>query len=122
MRLLLDAHISGSSVGTALRTRGHDVRALGEEPRSEGLGDEEVLALATSDSRVLVTHDVTDFPRILREWAEAGRSHAGVILVYGIEHDEFGVVIRGVTNLLTKRPHQRDWIDVAAVLSRRASR
>jgi hypothetical protein len=122
VRLLLDAHISGSSVGTALRARGHDVRALGQEPRNEGLDDDEVLALATSDRRVLVTHDVTDFPKILREWAETGRSHAGVILIYGIEHGAFGVVIRGVAKLLAGQPRQRDWIDVAAVLSRRASR
>ena len=46
----------------------------------EGEADEvaalaEVLALATSDHRILVTHNVRDFPEIVREWAEAGQAH-----------------------------------------------
>jgi hypothetical protein len=121
MRLLLDAHISGSRVGKTLEKHGHDVRSLDGEPEYDGLDDQDVLALATADQRVLVTHDVGDFPEILREWAEAGRSHGGVILVYGIGQNEFGVVVRGVERLLERRRRQADWTDVGAVLSRTAS-
>ena len=121
MGLLLDAHVSGSGVGRPLERRGHDVRALDREPENEGLDDEEVLALAAADRRILVTHNVADFPDILREWAEAERSHAGAILVYGIGQNEFGVVIRGLTELLARRPRQRDWVDVASVLTRTTS-
>jgi hypothetical protein len=32
VHLLLDAHVSGSSVGGQLRNKGHDVRALHQEP------------------------------------------------------------------------------------------
>jgi Domain of unknown function (DUF5615) len=106
MRLLLDARVSGPNVGGPLRRRGHDVRALDREPELEGLGDEDVLVLATEDGRILVTHNVADFPEMLREWAEAAQSHAGVILVYGIDHSE--LILRGVDRWLEARPRQED--------------
>lgn len=118
MRLLLDAHVSGRRVGEALRTHGHDVRALDEERQLEGLPDDEVLALAVAEKRILVTHNVAHFPAILREWAEASRSHAGVILVYGIDHSEFDLVVAGVERWLGLRARPDDWLDVPAVLSR----
>jgi predicted nuclease of predicted toxin-antitoxin system len=122
VRLLLDAHISGSRVGEALTEQGHDVRSLDAEPENDGLDDGEVLGLAAVDSRVLITRDVGDFPPLLREWAAAGRSHPGVILIYGIGQDEFGIVVRGIQRLIESRPRQQDWIDLAVVLSRTASR
>ena len=94
MRLLLDAHVSGRNVCRALRAAGHDVRAFDQEPEHEGLDDEDVLALAVADGRIFVTHKVADFPELIREWAAAGRSHAGVILVYGLDHREFGLIRR----------------------------
>jgi hypothetical protein len=118
MRLLLDAHVSGPSVGGPLRERGHDVRALDQEPEHEGLDDEEVLGLASEDGRILVTHNVTDFPEILRDWAAEGRSHAGVILVYGIKHSEFGLLLRGIERWLELRSTQGEWLDFAGVLNR----
>src|ERR687896_2242346 len=118
MRLLLDAPVSGKRVGEALRARGHDVRALDEERQLEGLADDEVLALAAADERVFVTHNVADFPAILRAWAEASRSHAGVILVYGIDHSEFDLVARGLECLFERRPSEEAWLDYTAVLTR----
>jgi hypothetical protein len=118
MRLLLDAHVSGRNVGGPLSRRGHDARALDQEPELEGLGDEEVLVLAKEDGRILVTHNVADFPELLREWAEAARSHAGVILVYGIDRSEFGLILRGVDRWLEVRPRQEDWLDFAGIVDR----
>jgi len=118
MRLLLDAHVSGRRVGEALRVQGHDVRALDEERQLEGLPDDEVLALAAAEERIVVTHNIAHFPAILREWAEASRSHAGVILVYGIDHNEFDLVARGVRHLLELRPSQEAWLDYPAILNR----
>jgi hypothetical protein len=118
VRLLLDAQVSGPRVGR-LQERGHGVRALDQEPTLEGLDDDAVLALAAAERRILVTHNVADFPRILREWAEAGRSHAGVIIVYGIDDSEFELVARGVERWLTLRPQADGWRDFPAVLDRR---
>lgn len=118
MRFLLDAHVSGPRIGGPLRNRGHDVRALDQEPELEGLDDEDVLALASEDRRILVTHNVTDFPEILRDWASGGRSHAGVILVYGIEHREFSLIVRAIERWLELRSRQEEWLDFPAVASR----
>jgi predicted nuclease of predicted toxin-antitoxin system len=122
MRLLLDAHVSGPNVGRRLQASGHDVRALDQEPALEGLDDDEVLALAATEQRILVTHNVADFPRILREWATAQRTHAGVILVYGIDHSEFALIIRGIERWLELRPAQADWSDFPAILDRQFAR
>jgi predicted nuclease of predicted toxin-antitoxin system len=119
VRLLLDAHVSGPNVGCRLGESGHDVRALDQEPALEGLDDDEVLALAAAENRILVTHNVADFPRILREWAAAERAHAGVILVYGIDHSEFELIVRGIERWLELRPDQADWRDLPGVLDRR---
>jgi hypothetical protein len=116
--LLLDAHVSGRNVGASLREAGHDVRALDQEPELEALEDEDVLALAAEDASILVTHNVADFPEILREWAAGGRSHAGVILVYAIGHNEFGLIVRGIERWLERRPRQEMWLDFPAVASR----
>jgi hypothetical protein len=78
-----------------------------------------VLALAASEQRILATLNIADFPRILREWAAAQRPHAGVILVYGIDHSEFGLVVRGIQRWLELRPGHGDWRDLPAVLDRR---
>jgi predicted nuclease of predicted toxin-antitoxin system len=118
VRLLLDAHVSGPRVGALLRDRGHDVRALDQEPELEGLADDDVLTLATREERVLVTHNIRDFPEIARDWMEAQRSHAGVILVYGIDHREFQTIASGIQRWLDLYPSPVDWIDLAAVLDR----
>jgi len=118
LRFLLDAHISGPGVGRQLEAEGHDVRALDQEPALEGLEDEDVLALASQEERILVTQDVHDFPAILREWAAAQRSHAGTILIYGIDHSEFELIIRGIQRRLELYPEPASWIDLTAVIDR----
>lgn len=119
MRLLLDAHVSGPRVGGPLGGRGHDVRVLDQKPELEGLDDEDVLGLASEDGRILVTHNVADFPEILRDWAGGGRSHAGVILVYGLGHNEFALIVAGIERWLDLRPIQEEWLDYPAILDRR---
>ncbi len=118
MRLLLDAHVSGPRVGRRLQEDGHEVRALDQEPALEGLDDEEVMTLASEEQRILVTHNIRDFPDILREWAAAQRSHTGAILVYGIDHSEFELIVRGIQRWLELYPEPARWIDLAAVLDR----
>jgi len=101
-----------------LEGKGHDVRALDQEPALEGLDDEEVLALASEQERILVTHNIRDFPAILREWAAAQRGHAGAILVYGIDHSEFELIVRGIERWLEVYPQPASWSDLAVVLDR----
>ena len=111
MRILLDAHISGRTVGKALTEGGHDVRALDSEMELEGLSDPEVLELATAEGRVLVTANIRDFEPLLREWAGESRPHTGMILVpASVKNEAFGVLISGVQETLADIT-QEGWID-----------
>jgi len=118
MRLCLDAHLSGRVVGRHLRGKKHDVFALDEHPDLEGIDDPEVLALATSDHRILVTHNVRDFPEILREWAEAGQAHSGCIVLVGIQLDQFSLLIRSIEAALEAGPDQDGWVNRSLLVGR----
>lgn len=116
MRLLLDANLSPKGIGEPLRDAGHDVRALAAEPALEGLDDPDVLALAADERRILVTRNSRDFAPILREWAEAGRGHAGCILIWSLDHSAFREIAAGVERLLDTRRGEGAWHDIAVAL------
>jgi hypothetical protein len=118
VRILLDAHVSGRRIGDALRADGHDVLALDDDVELGALPDPDVLRLAASDRRILVTFNHRHFVPLLRQWAEAGQTHHGCIIVYGLDHGEFGLILRGITRLLDQRPRQEDWVDLADALTR----
>lgn len=109
MRLFLDAHISGPRIAGALRERGHDVHAADEDRSLEGWGDENLLALATQERRIMVTFDVKDFPGIVQRWAEAQRSHAGCMIFIGTDDNEFGLILDVIEARLNGRPGQAAW-------------
>jgi len=113
VRLFLDAHVSARRIATALREQ-HDVRAADEERELDGWDDERLLALATEGGRIMVTFNVADFARITTEWAAASRSHAGCLLIVGIDHREFGLILRVTNYALSIRPDQADWVDYTA--------
>lgn len=117
MRLLLDANVSTEGVGRRLAAGGHDVGALDQEPGLDALDDDEVLALAAKDGSILVTHNVVDLPPLLREWLSAGRPHAGVILVHGLDHTAHELVAGGVERWLRHKPDQARWIDFCAIVA-----
>lgn len=78
IKLLLDEHIWE---GLATRLRKHDfdvvhINQLGQQ----GLDDPDVFALAVEQGRAVLTFNHRDFVPIVREWYEAGREHAGLIL------------------------------------------
>lgn len=118
MRLLLDAHVSGRRVGTALRERGHDVLAVDEERDLDGCPDAELLELAAGRQRILVTFDAADFPRICRAWLERGRAHRGCAVLVGIRNHEIGAVVRALDAAFAARPDARRWRDLLAFVSR----
>jgi hypothetical protein len=81
-RLLLDAHVP-KAVGDGLRLSG--VEAV---PVSDWRGgdmrtadDAALLRAASEDRLVLVTFDLRTIPTLLKDWAESGQRHAGVVLV-----------------------------------------
>lgn len=118
MRVLLDAHVSGRRVGRPLRRAGHDVLALDSDESLSRLPDDEVLELAATEQRVVVTHNVSDFARLAREWAEARRPHAGMILV-AASRAGHGPIVRRLEEMFAASPDQGDWADRVEFLRRR---
>jgi hypothetical protein len=75
-----DEHVQ-AELAAMLVGRGFDVLTARDVGRSNrGLSDEDQLAYATAESRVLVTYDLRDYFRIAREWEASGRSHAGIVV------------------------------------------
>jgi len=112
VRLLLDVDLPTAVVGRELVRAGHDIAGLDLEPALDGLSDDDVLALAEGDGSILVTANVSDYPRILRAWLGDGRSHAGVILVRG----PVRALGAAVARTLEQRPGQEEWRDRAVLV------
>lgn len=111
IRLLLDAHISGRVVGKALEEAGHDVYALDSEKELEGMKDPDVLELAISEERVLVTANVGDFMALITQLNAGGRSHTGCICApKSISNEEFSAIISGVSSMV-EDTSQEEWMD-----------
>lgn len=107
MRLVLDAHVSGSKVGNILEEMGHDVKAA---EKMEGLPDEELFEMAAREGRILVTHNVKDFARILQQRPPEKR-HADLILIpRSIKLNDFGAMISGIQETVSGLPQER-WVD-----------
>jgi hypothetical protein len=80
VRLLLDQHFS-PTIAQQLRSRGHDVASVEEQPRLRGRADRDVWSLAVAEQRALLTEEVKDFAPLVREWAVAGDRHFGVVFI-----------------------------------------
>lgn len=78
MRVLLDEHFS-PEIARQLRDRGHDAVAVREHPGMGGLSDRDVLALATTQRRAVVTENVADFIELHRAAIITRTSHFGLI-------------------------------------------
>jgi len=112
VRLLLDANLSPRRIGGPLRGAGHDVVALAEDPAIEGLDDPLVLELASAETRILITRNSRDFAPLAREWAEAQQAHAGLILIWTLDHHQFGAIVAGIERHLEMWPTQQAWHDL----------
>jgi predicted nuclease of predicted toxin-antitoxin system len=115
VRVLLDANLSPRRIGGPLRAGGHDVVALAEDAMLEGLDDPLVVQLAVEQGRVLVTRKSRDFAPLAREWAEAQRIHAGMILIWTLDHSQFGEIVAGVDRLLNQWTAEQ-WCDLVVAL------
>jgi len=78
--LLLDEMLSGD-IAAQLRTRGHQVIAVVDDPTLAGTPDEELLTHATAIGCCLVTANVRDFASLHASWSSRGRSHGGLIYI-----------------------------------------
>lgn len=98
LALLLDEDIS-YRVAEGLRQRGVDAVSVYEVGRAnKGLSDEEQLAFATQEGRVLVTYNRADYQALDAMWRAEGRTHAGILWSSEriIPRRAFGELVRAV--------------------------
>jgi predicted nuclease of predicted toxin-antitoxin system len=81
MKLLLDEHHS-PRIASELAKAGFDVVSANGDERCRGASDEDLLAMATSERRAVVTENIGDFMALAARWSSDGRPHAGIILTH----------------------------------------
>lgn len=81
MKLLLDEMFS-PVIAAELRARGHDVVAVKEREEWQSLSDPDVVALARTEQRAVVTANLRDFRPLHAELlAPGGEGHSGMVFV-----------------------------------------
>jgi predicted nuclease of predicted toxin-antitoxin system len=110
MRFLLDES-ADARLGPYLVGLGHDVTRIAADYPA-GLSDPEVLALAVSDNRILITFD-RDFGEIVFRESQI---HTGVVY-FRLERPDLSVEMALVDRLL--RDHSADLQDFVTVTERR---
>ena len=122
LKLLLDEHIS-PEVAASLRRRDRKVVVFGMAEWEVGnfLGQEDAACLrqAAVQKLTLVTYDRRTIPPLLKDWAEAGRQHAGVIFVdeKTISQADIGGLVQSL-GVLLKEARDWDWTDRVCFLQR----
>ncbi|MFP5232316.1 MAG: hypothetical protein ACLGQX_06750 [Acidobacteriota bacterium] len=122
LRLLLDEHLSPDVAdGPRRRERNLIVHALNawENGNFLGLDDAAILREAAAQALTLVTYDRRTIPPLLKEWAESGQSHGGVIFVdeKTIPPSDVGGLVKALA-VLAKDGSEWDWTDRICFLQR----
>ncbi|HQI77362.1 MAG TPA: DUF5615 family PIN-like protein [Candidatus Latescibacteria bacterium] len=81
IRLYCDEDSMRHALVAALRKHGLDV-STALEAGATAETDEQQLAFATAQGRVLYSHNVGDFCRLHAQWLSHGQSHAGILLAH----------------------------------------
>jgi predicted nuclease of predicted toxin-antitoxin system len=80
VKALLDEQLS-PRIGELLRSRGHDVQAVGDRSDLVGRSDRLILEVAMAEDMAVITNNVKDFRPLAAERLARGESHAGLILL-----------------------------------------
>lgn len=112
---MLDADLSSRALLEVINRHSHDVVAAGLVPDLKQLDDPPLFAVAQEQKRIMITHNVHDYPDILRDWADAGRSHHGSILSH-VPTNAYGEMERRLQRWFDRYPRAEDWTDLAVIL------
>jgi Domain of unknown function (DUF5615) len=111
VKLLLDETLS-PAIARELRSRGHDVEPVAGNPDREALSDHEVLALARSEHRAVVTNNLRDFRPLHNEAVTpGGAGHFGMIFMpgsYRRTKADTGRIIAALEAILAQYPAEND--------------
>lgn len=106
MKLLLDEHLS-PDIAEGLRDRGHDVVAVKEREEWIQLSDDEVIAVAVSERRAVVTNNLRDYRPRAAELIIAGGGHYGMVYVpanFRRTRQDVGRIIAALEEILNAYP------------------
>ena len=110
VRLLLDEMLS-PVIADRLRERGHDVQAV-KGSEHEALSDSDVMDLARSQRRAVVTNNLVDFRRLHHEAiAPGGHGHFGMVFLpgsYRRTKADTGRIVKALENKLREFPGERE--------------
>ena len=115
LKLLLDEHISPRvAKGMHRRHRALVVHWMAEWNSGDYLGKDDSVCLlrAATERLTLVTYDRRTIPPLLKDWAEQGRRHAGIIFVdeKSIAPAAIGGLVRALSYLY-RHSGKWDWTD-----------
>lgn len=119
LKLLLDEHISPRVAKGLHRHYTVESMAAWENGRFLGQDDSACLEHAEERGLSLVTYDRRTIPPLLKDWAEAGRKHGGVIFVdeKTISPSDIGGQVRALSKLV-RRARDWDWTNRTCFLER----
>ncbi len=83
-------------------------------PPSRGSPTHRCWKLAASEGRVLITRNSRDFAPLARQWAQNERSHAGIVLIWTLDHSQFAEIVAGVERQLRQPPSHEGWVDITS--------
>jgi len=111
MKLLLDEMLT-PAIARELRARGHDAEAVAGNPGREALPDPEILALARTEHRALVTNNLRDFrPLHAEAITPGGLGHFGMFSVpgsYRRTKADTGTIVKALEAVLVAHPGESD--------------
>ena len=100
------------AIARELRARGHDVEPAAGNPDREALSDPEVLALARTEHRAIVTNNLRDFRPLHHDAiTPGGPGHYGMIFMpstYRRTKADTGRIIAALEAILTQHPGETD--------------
>lgn len=107
MKLLLDEMLS-PEIARQLRADGHDVEAIKGHPEWESLDDADVVDLARSQQRAVVTNNLADFRPLHHEAiSPGGNGHYGMVFMSGSYRRsaaDTGRIVRALAETLVQFP------------------
>lgn len=111
MRLLLDEMLS-PAIARELRKRGHDVLAIAEQAGWAALSDPEVMALARTERRAIVTNNLRDYRALHAEAiTPGGPGHFGMVFIpggYRRTKADIGRIVSALEASLAEYPGDED--------------
>ena len=110
MKLLLDEMFS-PLVAAELRARRHDAVAIKERDEWQSLSDPDVVALARTEHRAVVTANLRDFRALHAEMVAAGGEDAGMAFVptsFRLTRAATGQIVAALERRLAEYPGDDD--------------